>query len=86
MEVTRQQGVMTQAEAYRTLEAYLDLAIDDAMSSDNVLTRALAMLDGRLGKRRLRALRLAPDAHPLVRELFALRCAGEKVDPDASAV
>ena len=39
-------------------------------TSKNVLIRALAMADERLGKRRLRALRLAPDAHPLVRRGF----------------
>ena len=86
LELTRQQGVVSQEEAYRALEAYLNLAIDDAVASKNVLIRALAMADERLGKRRLRALRLAPDAHPLVRELFALRCAAEQIELDPPAV
>ena len=80
LQLTRQQGVLNQDEAYRALEAYLDLTIEDAMSSDNVLIRALAMADARLGKRRLRALRLVPDNHPLVREVFALRCSAEQIE------
>jgi hypothetical protein len=79
LELTRKQGILGQHEAYRALESYLDLAIEDAITSDNVLIRALSMADRRVGKRRLRALRFAPDAHPLVRELFSLRCSAEQI-------
>ena len=38
------------------MESYLLLSIDDILASENVLIRAIGMLDRRLGKRRLRGL------------------------------
>ena len=58
--------------------------IDQLLASDEFLVRALAMLDRRLGKRRL--AQLDPKAeHPLVARLFNLRCASEGMR-DRSAV
>lgn len=50
------------------------------------LTDALAVLDGRLGKRRLRALALPSDEHPLVRAMFTLRCDVEGIRHPSPAV
>ena len=61
------------------LEAYLSIAIDDALASPSPLLRALAVCDRRVGKRRLRSLDTT-DEHPLVRELFVARCACEGID------
>lgn len=85
-ELTSRRGVLSQEEAYHALGAYLDLTIEDAVASSNVLIRALAMADGRLGKRRLRALCLAPDGNPLVRQVFMLRCAAEQIECEQPAV
>jgi hypothetical protein len=85
-DLTRRQGVLSQEEAYQALGAYLDLSIEDAVASENVLIRVLAMADGRLGKRRLRALCLAPDGNPLVRQVFSLRCAAEQIECAPPAV
>jgi hypothetical protein len=63
------------------LEGYLSLTIEDALASPNPLLRALAMCDRRVGKRRLRSFEMR-DEHPLVRELFAARCACERIDLD----
>jgi hypothetical protein len=46
-------------------ERYLLMPIDDVVRSGDMLVRALAMLDRRLGKRRLREMRLSDDEHPL---------------------
>lgn len=51
------------------------------LRSENGIVRGLAMLDGRLGKRRLRALVLPPNELPLVRTLYALRCEAEGIAP-----
>jgi hypothetical protein len=56
-----------------TLERYLSLSIDDALSDPNELIRALAMIDRRLGTRRLRSMEIADDEHPLVRYMYELR-------------
>jgi hypothetical protein len=41
--------------------------------------RALAIIDRRVGKRRLRMLEVGPLEHPLVRQLYQLRCEAEGV-------
>ena len=55
----------------------------DHPASVDVLLRALAVIDGRVGKRRLRALAAQPDPHPLVRALLGLRCEVEGIPIDA---
>jgi hypothetical protein len=64
-------------EAVQSLKQYLNLSIDDAISSDNVLIRALAFVDERLGKRRL--LKVAPkeDEHELIKLFYKLRLEAE---------
>ena len=58
--------------------AYLHLSIDDILASENVLIRAIGMLDRRLGKRRLPALAGSVN-HPLVRLLYVFRCEAEGI-------
>lgn len=47
------------------------------MASDDVMTRALAVLARRLGKRRLATLELRTDESPIVRRLLDLRLEAE---------
>ncbi len=72
-------GIYSGWEFSRALWDSLSLSIDDALQSDNMIIRAFAMLDSRLGKRRLRALHLADDEHPLVRQFYDLRCEAEGI-------
>ena len=44
---------------------YINLNIDDAFSSDNPIIKSFAVLDKRLGKRRLKLINKS-DLHPLV--------------------
>lgn len=69
----------------KTLGDSLSLSTDDMLRSENGIVRGLAMLDGRLGKRRLRALALPDDELPLVRTLHTLRCEAERVAPRDAA-
>jgi hypothetical protein len=82
-ETVRAAGVYDDAGALAELEAFLSLPIDEALGAARPLLRALAVLDARVGKRRLRALAAGPDEHPLVRTLLALRCDAEGVRPPA---
>ena len=52
--------------------------IDEAIISDNPIIRAFAMLDRRLGKRRLRQIDKT-DLHPLVLRLLNLRLECENI-------
>ncbi len=74
-----EQGVFSRWQSNHILWDYLSLSIDVALQSDNVLVRALVMLDRRLGKRRLRTLQLGDDEHPLVRQFYDLRCEAEGI-------
>ena len=58
---------------------YLNMSIDDAVVSDNPIIRSFAMLDKRLGKRRLKLID-RNGLHPLALSLLNLRleCEGLK--------
>jgi hypothetical protein len=60
------------------MHLYLTMSIDDILRSDNVLIQAIGMLDRRVGKRRLRALKVTA-SHPLVGLFFGLRCETEGI-------
>jgi hypothetical protein len=75
----REAGVHGDDDALNELEAYLSLPVDAALASDSPLLRALAVLDARVGKRRLRELASAPDDHPLVVALLRVRCDAEGI-------
>jgi len=66
------EGTHDLRQFYRSLEDYLNLSIEDALSSPDVLARSLALLDRRTGKRRLR--QVSPTGlHPLEAACLAFR-------------
>lgn len=69
----RRAGEYDDYSALVDLESYLSLSIDDALRSPSPLLRALAVIDRRVGKRRLQVLAPLTSEHPLVRELFKAR-------------
>lgn len=83
---TEMQGLFTQWYLNRALFVSLSLSIDEMLRSENGVIRALAMLDSRLGKRRLRSLVLSDGALPLERTLYALRCEAEGIAIPAPSV
>ncbi len=70
-------GELSRQDAYRACWAFLhELSLEEALSDSDPLVQTLAVLDARLGKRRLRAL--DPDAlHPLAEKLWKLRMDAE---------
>lgn len=63
---------------------YLNYSIDEALRSERPVVRALAMLDKRLGKRRLTGMDLSK-ATLLVKRFYALRCRAEGILPKRGA-
>ncbi len=61
------------------LEDYINLSIDEALSSDNPIIRGLSMIDRRLGKRKLCLLRLSENEHEFVKFMFKLRIDSEEI-------
>jgi len=79
LDTVRAAGVYSDDDALAELHAFLSMPVDEALVAPSPLLRALAVLDARVGKRRLKALAASPDAHPLVRTLLAVRCDAEGV-------
>lgn len=69
-------GCLSQAGFHVTLRDYCNNSIEANLASSNALRRALAMLDMRLGKRRL-AVYDSRVEHPMVRYFHQLRCQAE---------
>lgn len=59
--------------------AYLDLNIDEAINHESPIIKMLAVLDKRLGKRRLKKLN-DQEQHPLVRFFLNLRIESEEIN------
>jgi len=72
-----ERGPMGPQDFARVLVEYLSLPLEKALRYPNHLIRALAMLDARLGRRRLRALSLSEQEHKLVRLFHSLRLSAE---------
>lgn len=68
------EGVYCERDFLRAATAFLDLPIADALESADYIVRILAVLDRRVGRRRLRALQDAAEDLPgWVRQFYVLR-------------
>ncbi|MGR3795424.1 SF0329 family protein [Vannielia sp. SX4] len=79
-----EEGVLGTWNFNEALFDLLNISIEDAMHSEDMIVRAFGMLDRRLGKRRLRALDVREES-PLVQLLYAIRCEAEGIRPHAGA-
>ena len=71
------EGLFSAEQYLNAVYAYPSVAFDDALSSPDPIIRALAMLDRRLGKRRLVSLALDADEQAFVRRLMEVRRAAD---------
>lgn len=62
-----------------SLEEYINLSIEEALTSSEFIIRALSMIDRRLGKRRLASMVMEDNEHPLVKEMYKIRCGAEGI-------
>lgn len=65
-----------------SLEQYINLSIEEALASSDFIIESLAIIDKRVGKRRLATLILKEKEHPLVKKLFEIRCDIEGINRD----
>lgn len=73
-------GVFDQRCFYEAFREFDGQSIEDSLSSDNLLVRIFAVLDRRLGKRRLSELSETIEAQPeTFREFFAIRAQAEGI-------
>lgn len=64
---------------YEALRDYPDSDIEKALGAADVVVRGLAMIDRRVGKRRLQRMDISNDA-PFVQFLYRLRCEVENIN------
>ena len=72
------EGKFNQYTYYDSLDEYCNNSIEASLASDNLLIRCLAMLDARLGKRRLRTLDLSEESKKVI-EFYKIRCECEQL-------
>ncbi|MFP3917584.1 nonribosomal peptide synthetase [Lysinibacillus telephonicus] len=70
-----EQGIMESWHLYKAFMEYPNLSINEALSSKDSFTRAFALFDRRVGKRRL--LKMETLQHPLEQKFYAIRCKAE---------
>lgn len=66
-------SIFSSDHLYPALRSLINEPIDNILRSEDVLVRALGMLDGRLGKRRLKEISV-DDEPEIVRRLWLFRC------------
>ncbi|MED4531602.1 hypothetical protein ABET51_15955 [Metabacillus fastidiosus] len=64
--ILEQRSIFNVERVYDALVQYPNFSIEEALSSENVIVQALAMIDKRLGKRRLKQLVFYTDTYPIV--------------------
>ena len=73
-------GVFEESEFRNSLKEYLHLSIDDALRSEDIIIRALALVDRRVGKRKLRKIKILEGEHQIIKFMFNLRCQAEGIE------
>jgi hypothetical protein len=78
----RAQGMVDKVDLLEAMGRCIGHSIEALLAHPDLTVRALAMLDRRLGKRRLAAMDVT-GAHPLVARFHSLRCEAETVEAKA---
>ena len=76
----KDEGIFAAWDLNKSLFDYLNLSIDESLTSQNPIIQAFATLDKRCGKRRLLELEFT-DEHPLVSQFYLFRCHVEGLAP-----
>lgn len=84
IEELEREGIYSHYQYHDALEEYLSTSIDDALESENIIIKGLAILDKRVGKRRLSKLQPSYSKQPLLKRLFELRCEVENITKSCS--
>ncbi len=74
-------GVYRAWDVRYSMQDWFDLSLEKSLASPNPLVRALALLDRRLGKRRLKTLRLPDNASELEQKFLGIRLKAEGIVP-----
>lgn len=74
-EMMVKQNTFNSYQFYSAFMEYSSLSIHEALHSENIIIRAYAMFDRRLGKRRLKQFEFTVEnTHPLILDFYKIRC------------
>lgn len=78
--IVNENGYFSELDFYGSINIYLNISIEEAIKSDNILVRVLSMLDKRLGKRRLKKLYEDMEKeNDLVKKFYNIRVESENM-------
>ena len=78
--IVNENGFFSEFDFYEAVNIYLNISIEDAIKSENILVRALSMLDKRLGKRRLKKIyENIEKENNLVKKFYNIRVESENM-------
>lgn len=74
------QSVMSKSDFYLNANTFLSSSIDSCINGDGIILNILALVDRRVGKKRLRDLKYRIQIkHPIVQYFYKLRCEVEGI-------
>lgn len=79
MIILEQRNILDVDRVYDSLVKYSNISIEDALDSEDLIVKSLALIDKRLGKRRLANLKFGFDTHPLLVTFYRIRCEVEGI-------
>ena len=78
--VFKAQTALFKTDFTKEAEHFLSCSLEQALDSEEILMNIFALLDGRLGKKRLRNMeQKMKSKHPAVQYFYQLRCEAEKL-------
>lgn len=79
--ILKNRGFYYLGDVENSLHEYLSIVFDEALQSRNMIIKGLAMVDRRLGIRRLKNIKLPPDEFDFVVKMYKIRCESEGLEP-----
>lgn len=80
-ELVKKEGIYAQYDFYDSVEEFLNLPIDQALKSEDMVVKILALIDRRAGKRTLIKLRESiKNELEIIQYFYNLRCEAEQIN------
>lgn len=80
-ELVKKEGIYAQYDFYDSVEEFLNLPIDQALKSEDMVVKILALIDRRAGKRTLIKLRESiKNELEIIQYFYSLRCEAEQIN------
>ncbi len=74
-EILASQGVLCKSDFYKAANEFLTTSIHESLESKDILANVFALVDRRLGKKRLLGIKdQMKEKHPIVQYFYELRC------------